>query len=95
VKAMCDAAVKMAQGAALITNTEIDTIQTVGSAWSGHFNKTIAEVTYENIKRVGLPEWDEDDIARDYFVARTSTDSLIWIYRERAGGGWYLHGLFA
>jgi aminobenzoyl-glutamate utilization protein B len=62
-KAMYDAAVKMAQGAALMTNTEIDTIQTVGSAWSGHFNKTIAEVTYANIKRVGLPEWSEDDVA--------------------------------
>ncbi|HSG08855.1 MAG TPA: amidohydrolase [Longimicrobiales bacterium] len=62
-KAMYDAAVKMAQGAALMTNTEIDTIRTVGSAWSGHFNKTIAEVTYANIQRVGLPAWDENDIA--------------------------------
>jgi hypothetical protein len=33
----------------------------VGSGWSGHFNKTIAEVTYENIKRVGMPKWDEAD----------------------------------
>jgi len=46
-------------------------------------------------ERIESGWWDEDDIARDYFVARTSTDSLIWIYRERAGGGWYLHGLFA
>jgi aminobenzoyl-glutamate utilization protein B len=61
-KAMYDAAVKMAQGAALMTGAEIDTIQTVGSAWSGHFNKTIAEVTYSNIERVGLPTWDEKDV---------------------------------
>ncbi|MDP2956058.1 MAG: peptidase dimerization domain-containing protein [Longimicrobiales bacterium] len=60
-RAMYDAAVKMAQGAVLMTNTEIDTIQTVGSAWSGHFNKTIAEITYANIQRVGLPTWDERD----------------------------------
>lgn len=60
-RAMYDAAVKMAQGAALMTNTEIDTVQTVGSAWSGHFNKTIAEITYANIQRVGLPTWDERD----------------------------------
>jgi len=46
-------------------------------------------------ERIESGWWDEDDIARDYFVARTSTDSLIWIYRERAGGEWYLHGLFA
>ena len=58
-----DAAKLMAQGAALMTGTEIDTIMTVGSAWSRHFSKPVAEVTYENIQRVGLPEWTEDDIA--------------------------------
>jgi len=61
-KAMYEAAVRMAQGAALMTGAEIDTIQTVGSAWSGHFNKRIAEVTYANIQRVGLPTWDEKDV---------------------------------
>jgi aminobenzoyl-glutamate utilization protein B len=61
-KAMYDAAVKMAEGAALMTNTEIDTIMTVGSAWERHFSKPVAEVTYANIERVGLPEWSEDDI---------------------------------
>ncbi|MGI9628504.1 MAG: amidohydrolase [Longimicrobiales bacterium] len=53
---------KMAEGAALMTGTAIDTIQTVGSAWSRHFSKPVAEATYENIQRVGLPTWDEDDI---------------------------------
>jgi aminobenzoyl-glutamate utilization protein B len=57
-----DAAVKMAQGAALMTNTEVDTIQTVGAAWGRHFNKPVAEVSYANIQRVGLPKWSEDDI---------------------------------
>ncbi len=60
-KEQYDAAILMAEGAALMTGTEIDTIQIVGSAWSQHHNKTIAEVTYENIQRVGLPEWSEDD----------------------------------
>jgi len=46
-------------------------------------------------ERIESGWWDDDDIARDYFVARTSTESLVWIYRERRGGGWYLHGLFA
>ncbi len=41
--------------------SEIDTIQIVGSAWSRHFNKPVAEATYENIQRVGLPDWSEDD----------------------------------
>jgi aminobenzoyl-glutamate utilization protein B len=57
-----DAAIKMAEGAALMTNTEVDTIQIVGSAWGRHFSKPVAEVSYENILRVGLPEWDENDI---------------------------------
>lgn len=40
--------------------------------------------------------WDDNDIAREYFVARNPAQSLLWIYRERrAGGGWYLHGYFA
>jgi protein ImuB len=40
--------------------------------------------------------WDDNDIAREYFVARNSAQSLLWIYREcRAGGGWFLHGFFA
>lgn len=60
-KAMYDAAAKMAEGAALMTNTEVDTIQTVGSAWGRHFSKPVAEISYANILRVGLPEWDEDD----------------------------------
>ena len=60
-KEQYDAAILMAEGAALMTGTEIDTIQVVGSAWSRHFNKPVAEVTYENIQRVGLPDWSEDD----------------------------------
>jgi len=61
-KAMYDAAVKMAQGAALMTGAEIDTIQTVGTAWGRHFSKPVAEVEYANIKRVGLPKWSDADV---------------------------------
>jgi aminobenzoyl-glutamate utilization protein B len=57
------AAKLMAEGAALMTGTQIDTIMTIGSAWSRHFSKPVAEVTYANIQRVGLPEWSEADIA--------------------------------
>ncbi len=61
-KELYDAANLMAEGAALMTGTVIDTIQTVGSAWSQHMSKPVAEVTYANIQRVGLPEWSDDDI---------------------------------
>jgi aminobenzoyl-glutamate utilization protein B len=60
-KEQYDAAVKMAEGAALMTGTEVDTIMTVGAAYGRHFNKAVAEITYANIQEVGLPEWDEDD----------------------------------
>ena len=57
---MYDTADKMAQGAALMTNTSYDS-EVLGAAWPRHFNKVIAEEMYENIKKVGLPEWSEDD----------------------------------
>jgi protein ImuB len=46
-------------------------------------------------ERIESGWWDGGDVARDYFVARTQNQALVWIYRERGGGGWYLHGLFA
>jgi len=61
-KEQYDAAALMAEGAALMTGTTIDTIMTVGSAWGRHFSKPVAEVTYANIQSVGLPEWSEDDV---------------------------------
>jgi aminobenzoyl-glutamate utilization protein B len=45
-----------------MTGTEVDTIQTIGSAWGRHFNRPVAEVTHANISRVGLPAWSEDDV---------------------------------
>jgi aminobenzoyl-glutamate utilization protein B len=60
-KEQYDAAVLMAEGAALMTGTEVDTIMTVGSAWGRHFSKPVAEVSYANIQRVGMPEWSDDD----------------------------------
>jgi aminobenzoyl-glutamate utilization protein B len=51
---------RMAQGAALMTNTEV-TSRVIGSAWPQHFNRPIAETMYTNIKAVGLPQWDAAD----------------------------------
>ncbi|MDB4885959.1 MAG: amidohydrolase [Gemmatimonadetes bacterium] len=60
-RAMFDDARKMAQGATLMTGTQIDTIMMVGSGWSGHFSRPIAETMYRNIEKVGMPTWDEKD----------------------------------
>ena len=47
-------------------------------------------------ERIESGWWDGADVTRDYFVARTPAQSLLWIYRERRdAGAWYLHGFFA
>src|SRR5581483_10024745 len=60
IKQMWEIGDKMAQGAALMTNTTF-TERVLGSAWPPYFNKTIAETMYANIKEVGLPQWSEAD----------------------------------
>jgi aminobenzoyl-glutamate utilization protein B len=50
----------MAKGATLMTDTSV-TERLLGSAWPGYFSKPIAEDMYENIKKVGLPQWSDDD----------------------------------
>src|SRR6202011_681787 len=50
----------MARAASMMTNTEF-TSRVLGSAWPGHFNKTISETMYSNIETVGLPAWSADD----------------------------------
>src|SRR4051812_27694239 len=51
---------KMAQAATMMTDTTF-TSRLLGSAWPGHFNRPIAEAMNENIKKVGLPQWTDDD----------------------------------
>lgn len=60
IKNMFDDAIRIAEGAALMTNTEMS-YRILGSAWPRHFNKPIAEIMYENIQKVGLPQWSEED----------------------------------
>ena len=57
---MWDIGNKMAEGAALMTDTKM-TSRILGTACPQHMNKAVAEAMYENIKRVGLPTWSEDD----------------------------------
>jgi aminobenzoyl-glutamate utilization protein B len=52
---------RIAQGATLMTGTTLDTVQVLGAAWPRHFNRPVALAMYENIRRVGLPRWDEAD----------------------------------
>lgn len=62
IQELWDIGNKMAEGAALMTNTKW-TSRILGAAYPQHMNKTVAEVVYENIKKVGLPTWSADDQA--------------------------------
>jgi len=52
---------RIAKGAAMMTNTELLPTRVLGSAWPGHFNRAVAQVTSNNIQKVGMPEWSEAD----------------------------------
>jgi aminobenzoyl-glutamate utilization protein B len=51
----------MARGAAMMTSTELMPARVLGTAWPQHFNKAVAEATWANIKKVGMPQWSEAD----------------------------------
>ena len=59
--AMFEDAKKKAQAAAMMTGTQVDTVMMVGSGWSGYFSRPVAEDMYANIKKVGMPKWDDKD----------------------------------
>jgi aminobenzoyl-glutamate utilization protein B len=86
--AMFEDAKKMAQGATLMTGTQIDTIMMVGSGWSGHFSRPIAEAMYRNIEKVGTPVWDEKDqaLARGLQRELAVADSGLSTRPGRLGG---------
>jgi len=52
---------QIAKGAAMMTNTELEATRVLGSAWPQHFNKIVAETTWTNIQKVGMPEWSDAD----------------------------------
>ncbi len=52
---------KIAEGAAMMTDTKLDTVMILGSGWSAHFSKPIAEAMHQNIQTVGMPKWDDKD----------------------------------
>jgi aminobenzoyl-glutamate utilization protein B len=55
-----DAAIRIAEGAALMTDTEME-YRIVGTAWPRHFNRPVAESMYRHIQTVGLPTWSAED----------------------------------
>ena len=60
IKSMYESGLKIAQGAALMTDTKF-TYQVLGTAWPGFFNKPLGEALHANIMKVGMPEWSDAD----------------------------------
>lgn len=60
IKGMYDDAILYANSVAAMTGTKVSH-RLLGTAWPGHFNKSIAEAVYNNIQKVGLPIWDTLD----------------------------------
>ena len=46
-------------------------------------------------ERIESGWWDGKGVARDYYVARESHGSKLWVFQERQSKRWYLHGVFA
>ena len=51
----------IAKGAAMMTGTELTGTRVLGSAWPQHMNRAVAEATWSNIQKVGLPQWSDAD----------------------------------
>jgi aminobenzoyl-glutamate utilization protein B len=60
IRSMYDAGIRIANGAAMMTDTKMK-YQIIGTAWPGHFNKSLAEAMTANIKTVGMPQWSDAD----------------------------------
>lgn len=61
IKEMWEIGNKVAEGAALMTGTQLASMRVLGAAWPQHMNKPVAEAMTANIKTVGLPAWSEAD----------------------------------
>jgi aminobenzoyl-glutamate utilization protein B len=52
---------RIANGAAMMTGTQLLPTRVLGAAAPQHFNRAIAEDTYANIQKVGVPTWSDAD----------------------------------
>lgn len=66
----------ISEAAAIGTGTTV-TRRILGYAAPQHGNKPMAEAAYENIKRVGMPSWTEDDMQFARLVQERNTTSFV------------------
>ncbi len=46
-------------------------------------------------ERIDFGWWDDDEVARDYFIARHHSGTLYWVFKQLREDNWYLHGIFS
>ncbi len=63
VEEMHERVINCARAAALATGTELAKIRVLTAIHQRHANKALAEILYENIQMVGMPEWSEEEQA--------------------------------
>jgi aminobenzoyl-glutamate utilization protein B len=61
IKEMWETGDTIAKAAAMMAGVQLQPTTVLGSAWPGHFNKAVAETTWANIQKVGLPKWSDED----------------------------------
>jgi protein ImuB len=45
-------------------------------------------------ERIESGWWDECDVERDYYTAKSSQGQRLWVFRDRRTHDWFLHGFF-
>ncbi|MDX2182639.1 MAG: peptidase dimerization domain-containing protein, partial [Gemmatimonadaceae bacterium] len=60
-KELFEIAKRIAEGAAMATDTKFEGARIIGSAWDIHMNKPVALLMQKNIEQVGMPTWTADD----------------------------------
>jgi len=49
-------------------------------------------------ERIESGWWEDRDVRRDYFLARTRSGQTLWVFKEKSGtdpDSWHVHGIFA
>jgi aminobenzoyl-glutamate utilization protein B len=99
IKEMWETGDTIAKAAAMMAGVELQPTKVLGAAWPQHFNKVVAETTWANIQKIGMPEWSEDDQTlakalqtelknpRAEGLATKLGDQLQGPVRENTGGG--------
>jgi aminobenzoyl-glutamate utilization protein B len=61
IKEMWQTGDTIAKAAAMMAGVELLPTKVLGTAWPQHFNRVVAETTWANIQKVGLPTWSAED----------------------------------